>query len=174
MVVLISSITVQHVSAHPGGLDAFGGHIDHRTGVYHVHRPGDGGMSGNPMGFGFGSFGQSDYQPSPRRRARSTAKTTARTTARSEAPREPAVNVYVSPQDDMIKTGNGNSKAATIVIRADRDDENAQELLRLAKVLIKQGKIPGALNYLRELNAKYPDTKAGKEGAVLLKQLETD
>lgn len=37
-VVLFSLSAALGVLAHPGGLDADGGHIDRKTGVYHYHR----------------------------------------------------------------------------------------------------------------------------------------
>jgi hypothetical protein len=40
------------VFAHSGGLNANGGHIDHRTGTYHTHGGGGGGGLGNaPFSF---------------------------------------------------------------------------------------------------------------------------
>ena len=37
-VVLLSFFVAFGAGAHPGGLDANGGHIDRKTGVYHYHR----------------------------------------------------------------------------------------------------------------------------------------
>jgi TolA-binding protein len=52
---------------------------------------------------------------------------------------------------------------------ADFDPESrADELLRLAKLLIAQNKIPGAVNYLKDLVSKYPNAEAASEGKTLL------
>jgi hypothetical protein len=46
-VFLFAFFTAAGVIAHPGGVDANGGHIDRKTGVYHYHR-GTNAPTGNP------------------------------------------------------------------------------------------------------------------------------
>lgn len=169
------------VLAHGGGLDANGGHMDRRTGTYHYH--GGGGLVQAPS-FGFGGLGTAYSPPSPRRRPRTTARTAPRTEARSTASRQPPLNISVTFGEDGGKddrsgadttptTSTGSSRVPVVRTQTSSEDPEAkaQELLRLAKSLIRQDKIPGALNYLRELTTKYPATEAAKEGARLLKTL---
>jgi hypothetical protein len=134
--------------AHSGGLDANGGHMDHRTGTYHMHG-GGGGYSGGSgfTGLGLGGSGSPYNPPAARVRARTSARTEPRTEAKSAVRLPPLHMSYSAPTDP---------------------EDRAKELLRLAKVLLDQGKIPGAMNYLKELVAKYPETNAGKEGQALL------
>jgi hypothetical protein len=46
-VLLFALFAAVGVIAHPGGVDANGGHIDRKTGIYHYHR-GTNALTGNP------------------------------------------------------------------------------------------------------------------------------
>jgi len=142
--------------AHPGGLDASGGHYNHATGEYHFHQGGGGaGFSG----MGFGALGAGNNPPRVRVRARTTARTKARTEANLSGRQAPLAASY-SPDEQKSPVGAVDS------------EQRARELLRLAKLLNDQRKIPGALGYLKELATKYPDTEAAKEGATLAAKLQ--
>jgi hypothetical protein len=165
--------------AHGGGLDASGGHFDRSTGSYHYHGGGGGGFSG------FGGFGSVYSVPSPRVRARTTVRTKPRTEAKSTS-RQPSLRYSssfdaappssrssASTQDDRPTRASSVDRSASGAAFED-PEQKARELLRLAKLLLDQGKIPGTLSYLRKLVDAYPETQAGKEGDTLLKKLEQD
>ena len=125
--------------AHGGGLDASGGHVDHRTGLYHFHG-GGGGFSPpafNPPAYNFGGLGTVYSPPAPRRRARMTARIEPRTTARTSAGRQEPI-FGVTPNEEA-GTGTGaqaETPAGSATSSRPVDGERAaQELLRLAKLL---------------------------------------
>lgn len=72
-VVALIAIAPVSALAHPGGLDASGGHHDRKNGGYHSHRSSSSGSQSPPKQI-------AAYQ------VRTQARTTARTTAREEAP----------------------------------------------------------------------------------------
>lgn len=71
--------------AHPGGLDASGGHTDRRTGTYHSHRGGGGGAAIGNSGYFIpqpGRIGLRSYTYTPRKRVPKLRTTEVRKTVR--------------------------------------------------------------------------------------------
>lgn len=140
---------------HPGGLDASGGHHDRKNGGYHYHRSPPRDPEPPP--------------PSPIREApvaRTTARTSYRDDARTEARTEDARSLTAKefPVTKAVSGWAGLSEQ-------DRREQMAAAKLRFVKQLLNDSNETTAKHVLTKLITEYPDTKAGKEGIKLAKEL---
>jgi hypothetical protein len=187
-----------HLDAHPGGLDAQGGHHNRKTGDYHFHRG--------------GAAADAPVQPAPIVREPRTAPPTPRLAARLTAPsstawaesepREQAKPRVTTAADKVKEAELQLAMARRLLVEVSTDFEGtpsavtARQLLRehfpehvehvevkaaetqskkassrlfLARKLLDSGKEAEAKRWLGDIVREFPDSEQAKEAASLLR-----
>lgn len=166
------------VDAHPGGVDAAGGHVDRATGVYHFHRVGgpDGKTVQEAMTPAADPQGQTDF-PETRRihaarenAAKALLKSAQQSTRRIQALRAVA---------ELFGDTDAGERAGRIADRLDpsgdealtaeqKDELAAQQRLDIARQLMQMKQTELAIEILKETVAAHPKTKAAEKADSIL------
>ena len=153
---LVSLMICEIALGHSGGLDRFGGHMDHSNGTYHYHSGGGGGYvpGGGPV--------YEPYSPSyePRRTAISEEHRAARVTYRTK--------VRENDARRRLAAARREADLRAAMEPEEAREQRAQAKLKLAKDLLGRGFTTMAVKWLKEILAEFPDTKAAAEAKDLL------
>lgn len=178
LIVTCATIVAQSVFAHPGGVDAAGGHVDKATGVYHFHRVGgpDGPTVEQAMKPKAAENGTTAFSDARRlKAARENAAASLLKSAQQSSRRATALRAVAR----LFADTDAGKRAGRIADRLDPDGEqpatkeeqserDAQERIDIARQLMQLKQHDLAIEILKATVESHPDTKAAENASSIL------
>lgn len=179
VLMFLAMLTAENtVDAHPGGVDAAGGHVDKSTGLYHFHRVG--GPKGKPINEAMKPVANSKSQTpfSPARRLRAARENAAAALLKTALQSERKV-IALRAIADLFPDTDSGTRAKRIATRfapgkaepptpGQQAEIDAQQRIQLAQQLIVMGEKELATEILKTTVKTYSKTKAAKKAEKLL------